>query len=138
MVDRPFLFDTATPIGGPVYRTEAGGFMGWLWGCYSRQDQVNEILRDYKKEPRRLIKHWSTCFGKRLWVAYEYGDQGTGICLHLLDKDRQGYWGYKDICETMGPYYYDCPKEAIALTNGFNGNANAIEWRAKVMARNKK
>lgn len=50
----------------------------------------------------------------------------------LLDYRPHDYhnFGYKDIEETSGPYYYSCPKRILdLLTDTFN--ETAIEWRGK-------
>lgn len=49
-----------------------------------------------------------------------------------LLRCNQGSWGYKDLEESMGPYYFSCPISYIELVpiEQFGGNA---EWRLQVV-----
>ena len=53
------------------------------------------------------------------------------VCLMSERKDGCGYWyGYKDMSEDMGPYYYDCPVAILDLLTPTD-NEDANEWRDK-------
>lgn len=54
------------------------------------------------------------------------GEVWAIVCLVRLDR---GDWGYKDMDETMHPYYYDCPKSILDLLTPTT-NENALKWRA--------
>jgi hypothetical protein len=116
--------------------------MGWWFCAPTRDALVKDIVKDYEKDGN-LIGQWSTCYGKRLWLAFKSpsAPECTGIALFLLDKSRHsspGFkWGYKSMSEDMHPYYYDCPLEALNATNAFNGNKLALEWREKVIGSHK-
>lgn len=60
------------------------------------------------------------------------GDPFAIICLVRWNpRARDGYvFAYKDMTETAGPYYYDCPASILDLL-GPPGNDHAAEWRAK-------
>jgi hypothetical protein len=47
-------------------------------------------------------------------------------------KQYEG-WGYKDLDESMGPYYFSCPLKYLDMVpiDRYGGNA---EWRAGVVA----
>lgn len=47
-----------------------------------------------------------------------------------LTSERDGWFGYKDMSETMNPYNYDCPKGILDLLTPTD-NELALEWRAK-------
>ena len=49
------------------------------------------------------------------------------VCLTSL---KNGEFGYKDIDETMGPCYYDCPKSILDMLSPTD-NEYALEWRKK-------
>jgi hypothetical protein len=111
--------------------------MGWFFCSPTREELVNDIVRDLTNKDC-LIGKWSTCYGKRLWLAFKSpsAPECTGIALYLLDKSRHSSplykWGYKSMSEDMHPFYYDCPLEALNATNAFNGSKQALEWREKV------
>ena len=47
----------------------------------------------------------------------------TPAARHDGDHD----WGYKDMDESMGPCYYDCPERLMRQSDV--DDANAVEWR---------
>ena len=53
------------------------------------------------------------------------GDVWAIVCLTSLNR---GEFGYKDMDETMHPYYYDCPKAILDLLTPTT-NENALKWR---------
>lgn len=75
--------------------------------------------------------------GNRAYGIYHQEDKKTGISLHetmvFLLSFKADEWCYKEMGETVHPYYYDCPKTLLdkieALYPPFNDNAMA--WRAK-------
>jgi len=82
--------------------------MGWSYGWNSKEELV-----EY------LTKSWGhgTCLaksirGKVLWSVWEFSppkeEKTRYIRCDLLDKYDDS-WGYKDMDESMGPYYYNCP-----------------------------
>lgn len=65
--------------------------------------------------------------GNCLWMVVL--DANTGkpfIALYLLSK-FDGDWGYKDMSESMFPYYYSCPLEFLGMCE-----TECAEWRAEV------
>lgn len=62
------------------------------------------------------------------------------IALDLLGKDRMGNWGYKGMCESMGPYEFSCPVRFLDMvpvpkqvySDGERDNEWAVAWREKV------
>ena len=104
--------------------------MGWtfVYG-FDKQDMVKELLTE--TETAKVIDH--SLRGSRLWVALSVGKEGDRnpvIALFLLAKDGYSY-GYKDMDETCGPFYYDCPLKLLKAAPDSSKFANA-EWRAKV------
>lgn len=52
----------------------------------------------------------------------------AAICLtHGRGRDGS-VWGYKDMCESMMPYYYDCPAGILAMLTPTD-NEDANKWR---------
>ena len=103
--------------------------MGWLFGWNTRKELADHLISG---NGVHTLKH---CFkGNNLWAVQEYtypartyddkphpkaGQTTRFIALYLIkgrDKcnprtgkyDSHG-WGYKDMDETAGPYYYNCP-----------------------------
>ena len=107
--------------------------MGWLYGWNSKQELVKH-LEDLEENANYTIVK-STTIGNHWWAVIEgkpgsslEGERLAVLCL-LGSHDRE--WGYKDMDETMGPYYYDCPISYLSmLTEPRNDSARA--WREQV------
>jgi hypothetical protein len=85
-----------------------GAFSGVLWVVWER------TFFTIEGKEARPTERWIGC------DAMEYSRQYEGF-------------GYKDMDESMGPYYFSCPLGCLELVplDKFGGNA---EWRAGVMA----
>ena len=109
--------------------------MGWLFTYGKRKaDIIKELIAPEENETRR----WETiayCVrGNVLWsvIAITYRQDNRSkrlIVCHLLAKKKDCGWGYKDIDESMHPYYYSCPLHYLDLAPVTN-----TEWRARVQA----
>ena len=126
--------------------------MGWLFGHKTRDSLVAELTAN---EPRHFAKafvpywkaHWKTrevlahkLVGNELWAVVrltgEYAESETApvtetkvetvIVLYLLDKSDD-LWGYKDMAESMFPYYFGCPLSYLDMAPVANA-----EWREEV------
>jgi hypothetical protein len=84
-----------------------GSFSGVLWIVWERTFTVNG-------QEVRPTERWIGC------DLMEYAKQFDG-------------WGYKDLDESMHPFYYSCPLGYLEMVplDKFGGNP---EWRAGVMA----
>lgn len=120
--------------------------MGWLFKSgITRKELIAEQIKGWErtKEDSNVIK--LTCiaqcyrggvFSGVLWSVWERTftkdnqqvepPQRWIIC-DLL-KCVKGEWGYKDIEESMHPYFYSCPLKYLDLVplDQYGGNA---EWR---------
>jgi len=106
--------------------------MGWTFGWYSIKELKSHILNQFNNEHYKLLDSKGTSFGKRLWVAFENKKTNKSfIALYLLQKSEED-WGYKDMDESMGPNYYDCPLELLDKTTGDVTSKYAINWRKAV------
>lgn len=123
--------------------------MGWLFKAgISRRDLIAENTKGWErtKEDGTVIK--STClthcyrggvFSGVLWSVWERTFVRDGqkleqpqrwiVCDLLRYVD--GKWGFKDLCESVHPYFYSCPLGYLELVpiERFGGNA---EWRELV------
>lgn len=101
--------------------------MGWLFGWDDRKSLIDHLVRG-----NGVHTHAHCLRGNNLWAVQEY--QGKKfIALYLLrghGKSRDG-WGYKDMDESMGPYYYNCPLGYLNMVDEPH-NDNAHEWREAV------
>ena len=109
--------------------------MGWLFnsGCHTRQNIVDDLLGMYSTNDWRVMAHGSTAYGRRLWMCVQHPESNRGksfILLCLLGVN-DGYWGYKDVDESMGPYYYDCPAKVLKVADDATSKY-AKEWREGV------
>ena len=93
--------------------------MGWLYlyECVEKKDIINLLTKEEKSEAysRTTIDH--ACSGNELWCVYEVKSPsytGQVLVLNLLAKN-DGHWGYKDMDESMHPYYYNCPKRLLDI-----------------------
>ena len=123
--------------------------MGWLYITgISRQELIADNSTNWErtKEDGTLIK--STClahcyrggvFSGVLWSVWErtfikdeqpIEEPQRWIVCDLLRYDG-GEWGYKELEESMHPYFYSCPLGYLNLVpiEQFGGNA---QWRSLV------
>ena len=112
--------------------------MGWLFGWSSRKELAEHLISG---NGVHTVKH---CFkGNNLWAVQEImRDQGPDagkpirfIALYMLKgrSDSRDGWGYKDLDESAGPYYYTCPVSYLDMVPDPGGYAT--EWRKKVRER---
>ncbi|WP_044303106.1 hypothetical protein [Rhodopirellula sallentina] len=86
-----------------------GSFSGVLWAVWERTFSIEGI----ESQP---AERWITC--------------------DLIQYQRNSGWGYKDLDESMGPYFYSCPMKYLNLVpiEQFGGNA---DWRSQVISHHK-
>lgn len=113
--------------------------MGWTfpYGATRRQ-VIDELTREQTNAAGGYFRTLRKCLrGNTMYALHETGPKPDGssqkwIGVYLLQRDaRDGTWGYKDMDESMHPYYYNCPVSYLneadeATTKG------AKEWRAEV------
>ena len=104
--------------------------MGTISGYRSRQDVVDDLVKQYSGDRFSIIDRKATNFGRHLWMLIKPKEGPSFVCLFKLSS-YGGDWGYKAIDESMGPVYYDCPvsllKQADCPTTEF-----ATDWRDEV------
>lgn len=114
--------------------------MGWAFGWDRRKELINDLTEDRGTKTVCIKKCYRGGFRTGvLWSVWEYtepvtwGDRVIPIGYRYIRCDLLRYyrnqgWGYKDMTESMGPYYYSCPKSYLAMTPVENA-----EWREKVL-----
>jgi hypothetical protein len=106
--------------------------MGWLFGWNTRKQLIDHLVDG---NGVHTLKH--CCVGNVMWAVQEGTSLRTGetvrfIACYLLkgrNTSRDG-WGYKDMEESMHPYYYTCPLSYLDMVD-----PTCPEWRAKVRER---
>ena len=98
-----------------------------------KNDIVRERTRNQESDTEiwRCLKH--RCVGSVLWTVWEVTEITTlnarrFIGCDLLSK-HDGCWGYRDMSEKMGPYYYSCPLGYLDLVPVADPT-----WRKRVRA----
>ena len=112
--------------------------MGWLFETHptSKASYVNEILtRNFAPtkpdSPCTLLDH--SLRGNCLWILAKPQSMEPFIGLFLLEC-HDGCWGYKDMDESCGPYYHNCPLKFLEQApepKGCNRNhaGSGKSWR---------
>jgi len=109
--------------------------MGWL---FSYGKSKADIIKDLIAPEENATRRWETiahCVrGKVLWsvieITYKQDNRSKRLIVcHLLAKQKDCGWGYKDIEESMHPYYYSCPLQFLDMAPVAN-----TDWRARVQA----
>ena len=125
--------------------------MGWLYPYGStRRTLIQERTEGWERTNSDGVIITSTClahcyrgntFSGVLWAVWERTFTQDGaetspkqrwIGCDLLRYQVDG-WGYKDMDESMGPFYYSCPLKYLRMVplDVYGGNA---EWREQVIA----
>lgn len=121
--------------------------MGWLYCEYSKDALVRSLIAstEYDNEngkgKRVTLKHCVK--GNHLWAVRQHTHTKDGIStelryimLYLMAK-HDGMWGYKDMDEYCGMYYWNCPLNYLKLApqQNVSGNLKAWndEWRKQVV-----
>lgn len=103
--------------------------MGWLFTQgQTRKELIAHLTQD--EDNSKCLKHCTR--GNVLWTVREYVDQEKKVIKYigcdLMKSDGYG-WGYKDMSESVHPYYYTCPLSYLKMTPVANK-----DWRTKVYA----
>jgi hypothetical protein len=120
--------------------------MGWLFknGC-TRKELIRERAENWEKETNDMLVR-SVClahcyrggvFSGVLWAVWERTFTKDGatmkpaerwITCDLLKYQNNYGWGYKDMEESMFPYYFSCPMKYLAMVplEQFGGHP---QWR---------
>lgn len=89
--------------------------MGWL---FTRGATRADIIQHCTRTEETAHARWTTLAhctkGNVLWSVVERtrkdaGTSETFIACHLLARQTGFGWGYKDMDESMGPFYWSCP-----------------------------
>ena len=122
--------------------------MGWLYlySCPTKADLVQHLVEDYKLmdySVRGNVLYGLFPFHNK-WLPDDFGtlfpvgepDHAIVICLLDCDRSSPEYplWGYKDMDESVYPYYFDCPERILAKSTVPDESG----WRAACRDKRKK
>jgi len=107
--------------------------MGWLFTYgQTRKQLIHERTTGWENEQTKTYSIAHCTRGNVLWAVWERHRYETDtyerfITCDLLQTQRNYGWGYKDMCESMHPYYYTCPLKYLSMAP-----VACKEWRDKV------
>ncbi len=112
--------------------------MGWTFSACPKLTRAELIQRRTRSDTQSDGTRWEclrhAAVGNVLWMVWEVspGDPARlpyrFIGCDLLAAGGKGEgWGYKDMCESMGPCYYSCPLAYLEMVPVANAG-----WREKV------
>jgi len=107
--------------------------MGWLFPheCITKQSLVDLVIGNWKTAGYDIQA--TKKVGKGLWILGTPAMSSYPIIAFYLMERQQGTWGYKDMDESMHPYYYDCPMDWLE-----KAPVVSQPWRDGVHAHHKK
>jgi hypothetical protein len=113
--------------------------MGWFFS--QQHNSKKDFIAHRTRRQRGQDDTTFTCLahsvrGNTLYTVWEVTHPNKPahrfIGIDLLSKTSDG-WGYKDMCESMGIYKYDCPLKFFDMVPE-PPNEHARKWRDKVRA----
>ena len=106
--------------------------MGWSFNTndYGRKAHIESLTNQRHFSPGYIPVTFRVV-GNRVWQLVQRPDGTKFITLDLIAKERGGGWGYKNMDEDCGPYFYDCPATLLDKA-GPPATPNAEAWRLKV------
>lgn len=107
--------------------------MGWTFTRdTTRGDVIADRIAAWSNDTHtgRTLRHCTK--GNVLWTVREITDKRAGMTERYIGCDllrcERGYgWGYKDMEESSGPYYYSCPLAYLEMVP-----VACEAWRARV------
>jgi hypothetical protein len=124
--------------------------MGWLFReDITRKELIADITKSWERQSGDMLVQ-TECLAKCfrggsfsgvLWAVLERRFIKNGedveprqrwITCDLIQYRRDSGWGYKNLEESMHPYYYSCPIKYLNMVpiDEYGGNA---EWRKEVI-----
>jgi hypothetical protein len=102
--------------------------MGWT---YTHKTKGSSIKDFFQTQFGGCVVDCKVVNLREAYLAVQHGDKVFAV-VALLHYDNKSYhnFGYKDMDETMHPYYYNCPRSIRNLLTPTD-NIEAITWRNK-------
>lgn len=109
--------------------------MGWTYVPKKYGQTIKDFFSEqFDSESGKVI----ACYSKLnvAYIAYETKQKEVIAIVCLLHR-KNGYFGYKDMDETMGPFSYDAPAKLLNILTPTT-NEWALQWRMKCQENLKK
>lgn len=98
----------------------------------------DKVVGKYEVLKSRMVGSTYYAAVKRIIFATETAPETSVVfaAIFLTSVNMREYFNfsYKDMCDTMGPFQYDCPKSILDLLSPTD-NEIALEWRRKCRER---
>lgn len=109
--------------------------MGWVtyYVPENEIDRLAECRKIFGREPSWATIIKDALVGEVYYAAMRSTRTGKVWALVVLTNVENYEFGYKDMDETVGPCYYDCPNSILNLLSPTDSDY-AKEWRAKCRA----
>lgn len=112
--------------------------MGWMFSTnWSDRKSLIKHLTETETDENRTRTCLAHCLrGNVLWTVWEIQRTNGTVkrcigCDLLQNGGANDGWGYKDMEESMGPYYYTCPLKYLGMVP----EVACQEWRDLVIAK---
>lgn len=113
--------------------------MGWTSFRLEKDNVSNWFKNEFNVEKFECVKH--AIVGNTIYGAIKNKQTGDVFAvIFLIRWDNSDYsfnFSYKDMDETMNPFYYDCPMSILKLLTPTE-NEYALLWRSEVEKFNNK
>jgi hypothetical protein len=99
--------------------------MGWTF-LYNAPEK-RQVIAEVTQSSNNINCLCKALHGNELWTIWYNSNTNEKLIILFLLARSGGNWGYKDMTEEMGPYFYQCPLaflDEVPVTNE--------AWRAKV------
>lgn len=107
----------------------------WHNGRIDRRAECRDYI-ERNSEWGTLVK--DAMIGSTWYGAVKLKKTGDIVALIMLTSERDNFWfGYKDMDESMHPYYYDCPESILKLLSPTDC-ASSISWREECHKKNER
>lgn len=111
--------------------------MGWTFYHCDNPNKIEEVrnLYTWQEDDRGAEVVDIAAHGNTVYVAVHYWnpeEDNIHAAVVLTAQNNKDWcnFGYKDMSESMNPYYYDCPKRILDRLTPTD-NDYALEWRRK-------
>lgn len=107
--------------------------MGWLFSSrWENQKAVETHLIEQLTHSDQVVLDTSSCWGEFYALCERNGERFIIVCLIKGTKASRykcAEFGYKDMTESCGPYYFNCPERILSKSTDMS--ESAVEWREK-------
>lgn len=106
--------------------------MGWLYSeQWQSQKEVEKHLIGQIAQAGCKVLDTSSCWGE-FYALCEHPNGERDIFVALIkgtkpSRHKCGEFGYKSMCESVGPFYHNCPERILSQST--DQSETAVAWR---------